>query len=56
MSIGSVRLLTREAGKTQFNPAKSREQLGLEFRPAEETLANVLRDIRARTQRALQAA
>jgi dihydroflavonol-4-reductase len=56
MSVGSIKLLTREAGKTQFNPAKSREQLGLAFRPTEETLADTLRDIRAREQRTQRAA
>jgi nucleoside-diphosphate-sugar epimerase len=52
MSVGSVKLLAQEAGKTQFNPAKSRAALGLEFRPVRETLADVLQDIAARKQRA----
>jgi dihydroflavonol-4-reductase len=30
--------MANENEKSRFNPAKSKEQLGLEFRPVEETL------------------
>jgi dihydroflavonol-4-reductase len=38
LSWAGVRLLTRERGRTQFNHEKSERELGLRFRPVEETL------------------
>jgi dihydroflavonol-4-reductase len=38
LSWAGVRLLTRETGRTQFDHGKSQRELGLRFRPAEETL------------------
>jgi dihydroflavonol-4-reductase len=40
LSMATVRLMLREAGRTHFNPAKSERELGLTFRPVEETLAD----------------
>jgi nucleoside-diphosphate-sugar epimerase len=41
LSLATVRLLAAEAGRTQYDPAKSAKELGLRFRPAEETFADV---------------
>jgi dihydroflavonol-4-reductase len=38
LSLDSVRLLQREQGRTNFNHEKSISELGLSFRPIEETL------------------
>ena len=38
LSAATVKLMGREAGRTHFDPAKSRTELGLQFRPLEETL------------------
>lgn len=38
LSMASVRLLEKEAGRTRFHHAKSERELGLRFRPVEETL------------------
>lgn len=38
LSLSTVRLMLREAERTRFNPAKSEQELGLRFRPVEETL------------------
>lgn len=38
MSLGSVKLLKKEKGKTRFNPEKSFRQINLEFRPIESTI------------------
>jgi dihydroflavonol-4-reductase len=40
LSLATVRLMLREAGRTRFDHAKSERELGLEFRPVEETLAD----------------
>jgi dihydroflavonol-4-reductase len=40
LSMATVRLMLREAGRTHFNPAKSECELGLTFRRVEETLAD----------------
>lgn len=42
LSMATVRLITHEAGKTHFNAAKSQQELGLTFRPLEETLRDVI--------------
>ena len=38
LSTATVNLLAREAGRTQFDHSKSRAELGLQFRPTEDTL------------------
>jgi len=38
LGLASVRLIAREAGRTRFDHAKSARELGLAFRPVEETL------------------
>jgi dihydroflavonol-4-reductase len=38
LSNATVKLMLREAERTRFNPAKSERELGLKFRPIEETL------------------
>lgn len=38
LSMASVKLMEREEGRTNFNHAKSERELGLKFRPVEETL------------------
>lgn len=38
LSWDGVRLLARENGRTSFDPAKTQRELGLQFRPIEETL------------------
>ena len=38
LSTATVNLLAREAGRTQFDHSKSRAELGLQFRPIEDTL------------------
>jgi dihydroflavonol-4-reductase len=38
LSRATVKLMGRESGRTRFDPAKSRTELGLYFRPLEETL------------------
>lgn len=38
LSLSTVRLMLREADRTRFNPAKSEQELGLRFRPVEDTL------------------
>jgi dihydroflavonol-4-reductase len=47
LSLASVRLIAREAGRTQFNHAKSERELGLSFRPLEETFSDVVAWYRA---------
>lgn len=47
LSLASVRLMARETGRTQFNHAKSERELGLTFRPVEETLSDVVAWYRA---------
>ncbi len=38
LSLATVRLISREADRTHFNPQKSKRELGLRFRPVEQTL------------------
>ena len=40
LSLATVRLMMREAGRTRFNHGKSERELGLTFRPIERTLAD----------------
>lgn len=47
LSLASVRLIAREAGRTQFNHAKSERELGLSFRPLEQTFSDVVAWYRA---------
>ncbi|POA31739.1 MULTISPECIES: SDR family oxidoreductase [unclassified Pseudomonas] len=42
LSMATVRLMVREAGRTHFNPDKSKQELGLRFRPVEQTLTDTL--------------
>ncbi|TVT79565.1 SDR family oxidoreductase [Pseudomonas sp. H3(2019)] len=42
LSMATVRLMVREAGRTHFNPRKSEQELGLRFRPVEQTLTDTL--------------
>ena len=49
LSLGSVRLLKKEAGKSQFNPLKSQKELSLQFRPVEDTMTDVLNDLISRS-------
>ncbi|ROM94636.1 SDR family oxidoreductase [Pseudomonas brassicacearum] len=42
LSKATVRLMVREAGRTHFNPQKSEQELGLRFRPVEQTLTDTL--------------
>jgi dihydroflavonol-4-reductase len=38
VSFATVRLMAREGGRTTFDHAKRERELGLQFRPVEETL------------------
>jgi len=40
LSLASVRLMAREGERTRFDHRKSEQELGLRFRPVEETLAD----------------
>lgn len=42
LSLATVRLMRKEAGRSHFNPAKSEQQLQLKFRPVEQTIADTL--------------
>jgi dihydroflavonol-4-reductase len=42
LSLASVRLMASEAGRTQFDHRKSERELGLTFRPIEETFSDVV--------------
>ena len=42
LSLSTVRLMLKEAERTHFNHAKSEKELGLNFRPLEETLHDTL--------------
>ncbi|MFJ2363326.1 SDR family oxidoreductase [Pseudomonas sp. NPDC087697] len=42
LSMATVRLMVREAERTHFNPHKSEQELGLRFRPVEQTLTDTL--------------
>lgn len=47
LSWAAVKLLAREAGRTQFNHAKAERELGLTFRPVEQTLRDTVDWMRA---------
>lgn len=42
LSLASVRLIARESGRSRFNHGKSERELGVAFRPVEQTLAEVI--------------
>ena len=42
LSLATVRLMVREAGRTHFNHAKSERELKLQFRPIEQTISDAL--------------
>ncbi len=42
LSLATVRLMVKEAGRTHFNPAKSERELALKFRPFEQTVADTV--------------
>jgi nucleoside-diphosphate-sugar epimerase len=42
ISMASVKLMVREAGRSHYNHAKTERELGVRFRPVEETLADVV--------------
>ncbi|CAM4183241.1 hypothetical protein KESI111651_06830 [Kerstersia similis] len=42
LSLATVKLMRREAERTHFNPEKSARELGLRFRPVEDTLKDTL--------------
>jgi dihydroflavonol-4-reductase len=42
LGLATVRLMVRESGRTRFNPEKSARELGLQFRPVEQTLADTV--------------
>lgn len=42
LSLSTVRLMLREAERTRFNHSKSERELGLQFRPVEQTLRDTL--------------
>ena len=48
LSLATVRLMVREANRSHFNPAKSERELGLVFRPLEQTLQATLDWMRKR--------
>ncbi|MCP1104027.1 SDR family oxidoreductase [Serratia nevei] len=47
LSLATVRLMMREADRSHYNPAKSERELGLSFRPLEQTLVDTLSWLRA---------
>lgn len=47
LSLATVKILVREAGRTQFNHAKTERELGITFRPVAETLADEIGWFRA---------
>jgi dihydroflavonol-4-reductase len=47
LSLATVRLMAREADRTHFSHAKSERELGLKFRPVEETVADTIAWYRA---------
>lgn len=47
LSLATVRLMVKEAGRTHFNPAKSARELALTFRPLEQTVADTVAWYRA---------
>jgi dihydroflavonol-4-reductase len=42
ISLAAVRLMKSERGRSHFNHEKSRRELGLTFRPVEETLRDTI--------------
>lgn len=48
LSLGSVKIMKKEEGKTNFSPLKSRTELGLEFRSLDETLTDTLASLNVR--------
>ena len=42
LSLATVRLMVKEAGRSHFDHAKSERELGLVFRPLEQTIADTL--------------
>lgn len=42
LSLATVRLMVREAGRTHFNHAKSEQELGVVFRPLEQTIIDTV--------------
>ncbi|HWW68320.1 MAG TPA: SDR family oxidoreductase [Duganella sp.] len=42
LSLATVRLMVKEAGRTHFNHAKSERELALKFRPFEQTVADTV--------------
>ncbi|OKB68406.1 oxidoreductase [Serratia marcescens] len=47
LSLATVKLMMQEADRSHYNPAKSERELGLSFRPLEQTLGDTLNWIRA---------
>jgi dihydroflavonol-4-reductase len=48
LSWAAVKNMARESGRTRFSSAKSEQELGLRFRPADETLADTVAWFRVR--------
>ncbi|MDC8760680.1 SDR family oxidoreductase [Janthinobacterium fluminis] len=48
LSLATVRLMVKEAGRTHFNHAKSERELALHFRPFEQTVADTVTWYRSR--------
>ena len=42
LSMATVRLMVKEAGRTHFNHSKSERELALKFRPLEHTVADTV--------------
>lgn len=42
LSLATVRLMVKEAGRTHFDHAKSERELALDFRPFEQTVADTV--------------
>jgi dihydroflavonol-4-reductase len=42
LSLATVRLMAQEADRTRFNHAKSQRDLGLTFRPAEQSISDTI--------------
>jgi dihydroflavonol-4-reductase len=47
LSLATVRLMAHEADRTRFSHTKSERELGLKFRPVEETVADTIAWYRA---------
>jgi|SRR5208283_5313045 len=43
ISLATVRLMGQERERTHFNPEKSERELGIQFRPVEQTLSDTMR-------------